>query len=225
MVEIQGITKSYGKKSILSGVSFSAERGQCIGILGANGSGKSTLLAILAGILGADAGNIRYNNEDALGNKKIFSKYTGYVPQDNPLIPELTVKDNLHLWYSQSGKSVKEVIKSGSLTQFGLDEHLRMPVKKLSGGMKKRLSLACALVNIPQILILDEPSVALDLVYKREIHEFIKDYVSDGGIVIITTHDETDLQLCDKIYLMKNGALVEVPANIGVDKLVQEIKL
>jgi len=225
VVEVQEIAKSYGKKSILSGVSFSAERGQCIGILGANGSGKSTLLAILAGMLGADAGKIRYNNEEALGNKKIFSKYTGYVPQDNPLIPELTVKDNLHLWYSQSGKSVKEGIKSGSLTQFGLDEHLRMPVKKLSGGMKKRLSLACALVNIPKVLILDEPSVALDLVYKREIHEFIKGYAAESGIVIITTHDETDLQLCDKIYLMKNGALVEIPADIGVDKLVQEIKL
>jgi ABC-type multidrug transport system, ATPase component len=224
VIEVKNVSKKYGKKTILEDVSFTAKQGDCIGILGLNGSGKSTLLAILAGMKKVGMGEIFYYGKEAVANEKIFASYTGYVPQDNPLIEELSVYDNLHLWYAQSGKDIKEMIKSGELKQFGLEQYLKMPVKKLSGGMKKRLSIACALVNIPKILILDEPSVALDLPYKRDLHEFIKSYVQQGGIVIVTTHDVGDLQLCNKIYLLKAGRLQATAKNNETSELIRQLE-
>jgi len=224
VIEVKGITKRYRKKTILDELSFVAKAGDCIGILGLNGSGKSTLLAILAGMKKADKGKVFYYGKNATADRNIFANYTGYVPQDNPLIEELSVYDNLHLWYAQSQKDIKEAVKSGELKRFGLEQYLKLPVKKLSGGMKKRLSIACALVNIPQILILDEPSVALDLPYKRDLHEFIKSHIQRGGIVIITTHDVGDLQLCNQIYLLKQGKLQAAKGMQKTNELIKELE-
>jgi len=195
---LEGITKKY-KKNVLNGVNLSVENGNCVGIIGGNGCGKTTLLAIMAGVLNADAGKISYCGENIYG-RKLFKKYVGYVPQENPLIEEVSARDNLKLWYGHS-------IDFSVVKTLGIDEFLDERVSELSGGMKRRISIAIALMEKPKILILDEPGAALDIYGKREVILYIKKFVDNGGTAIISTHDKDEIEICDELYLMKNGLL------------------
>lgn len=209
MIEIENLTSAYGKKKVLQGVSFDAERGECIGIVGPNGCGKSTLLSVMAGVLKPLSGTIFYYGKNALENRVVFQKMTGYVPQENPLMPELSVYDNLRLWYPEKAELTKE-LEEGFLRILGLPDFLKMPVSKLSGGMKKRVSIGIALSGMPPVLILDEPSAALDLVCKEDIKRYLQIYLERKGTVVITTHEESELSLCGRLYIMKDGKLAEV---------------
>lgn len=202
---IKGIKKSYGRKVILSDISLSAKSGSCIGILGSNGSGKSTLLSVLSGVLKPDAGSFTYENTDLLKNSRARSSAVGYVPQGTPLIEELTAKDNLRLWYTT--EEMNASLGGGVLKMLGVDEFLKVPVHKMSGGMKKRLSIGCAVAHFPKILLLDEPCAALDLACKENISEYLKKFKADGGIILLATHDVQELPLCDSLYILKNGVL------------------
>lgn len=210
-IEVKEIKKSYGKREILKGVSFYVKKGECVALVGANGCGKSTLLGVLAGTLKAASGEILYNGENPLQNRKIFQKYVGYVPQENPLMDKLSVYDNLRFWYCDTDRSIDEDMKNGILKEFGLDAYRNYPVAKLSGGLKKRLSIACALAANPQILIMDEPGAALDIVCKEDIKRYLLQYRQEGGTVLLTSHEEAELLLCDRMYLLKEGVLSELP--------------
>ena len=120
MLEVSGICKSYGKHRILNGVSFSAGPGQCVGIVGTNGCGKTTLLSILAGALRADSGSIRINGTEILGRSGAAADLTAYVPQENPLIGELSVKDNLLLWHRGSRKEMEKDLTEGCSSVLGI---------------------------------------------------------------------------------------------------------
>ena len=138
-IEISNISKKYGKKTVLNDITFSANPGECIGIVGANGCGKSTLLKILSGAISPNGGSIIYKDKNPLAQKKYFYESIGYIPQDNPLFDNLTVYDNLKLWYCDSPLNLEEEIKSGIIARFGIVKFLKSTVKNLSGGMKKRL--------------------------------------------------------------------------------------
>lgn len=209
MIEIENLMSAYGKKKVLQGVSFDAERGECIGIVGPNGCGKSTLLSVMAGVLKPLSGTILYYGKNALENRVVFQKMTGYVPQENPLMPELSVYDNLRLWYPDKAELAKE-LEEGFLRILGISDFLKMPVSKISGGMKKRVSIGIALSGMPPVLILDEPSAALDLVCKEDIKRYLQIYLERKGTVVITTHEESELSLCSRLYIMKDGKLAEV---------------
>ena len=217
-VEISGIVKKYGRNNILNKVNICAESGMCIGLAGINGSGKSTLFNILAGISSCDAGSFCYDGVDLLKNRKLISKIIGYVPQTPPLIEELSCLDNLKLWYSN--KDIKEQLDNGVLQKLGIDSFLKMKVGKISGGMKKRLAIACAVADNPQILIMDEPSAALDLIGKKAVEDYITYFKSIGGIVILSTHDVAELSVCDKVYVLCNGIAKEYLFDGDVDKLI-----
>lgn len=218
MIEIENIISAYGRKKVLHGITLSAERGECVGIVGPNGCGKSTLLSIMAGVLRPAAGSILYYGNDALKNRNVFNKMTGYVPQENPLLPELSVYDNLRLWYPDKEELQKE-LKQGFLQILGIPEFVKMPVSKLSGGMKKRVSIGMALSGMPPVLILDEPSAALDLVCKEDIKRYLQIYLERKGTVVITTHEESELALCDSLYVMKGGKLVSVDKTLRGEAL------
>lgn len=221
MIEVDNITSAYGKKKVLNGVTLCGERGECIGIVGPNGCGKSTLLSIMAGVLRPLSGDICYYGKDALKNRNVFTKMTGYVPQDNPLLPELSVYDNLRLWYTDKAELKKE-LENGFLQLLGIQDFVKMPVSKLSGGMKKRVSIGIALSGMPPILILDEPSAALDLVCKEDIKRYLRIYLEKKGTVVITTHEESELALCDSLYVMKDGRLKAVDKTLRGEKLTAE---
>ena len=208
--KVSGIAKSYGKKAVLKNMDFSICPGECIGIVGNNGCGKSTFLRILAGTLKADACALKEAAEGLI---------IGYVPQENPLFENLSVLDNLKFWYCDTESSINEDLNNGVLKTFKLDTVLKSKVKKLSGGMKKRLSIACALAKRPTLLILDEPGASLDLLCKEDIRNYIKEYVKAGNSVVMASHEETELSVCSRLYLMEDGLLKELPCPISVAEL------
>ncbi len=205
MIEVSHIKKKYGKKQILHDISFRVECGECVAVVGKNGCGKSTLLQIMAGILKADGGSIRYFGQDTGKNKKAFRKYCGYVPQENPLMEELSVKDNLKLWGAGKNAASEKVIR-----QFRLEEILSVPVEKLSGGMKRRLSIACALLEWPPILLLDEPTTALDIYYQENVRQWMGEYRKMNGIIVMTTHEEKEILTADRCLVMNDGKMLEL---------------
>ncbi|MCR5352987.1 MAG: ABC transporter ATP-binding protein [Clostridiales bacterium] len=201
--EVVNISKKYGKNQILRGVSFAINGGEMIGIIGANGSGKSTLLRILAGVIKADEGRFLSDGVDLLsrgaGNR------VAYVPQGTPLIEELNAYDNLRLWYEKD--ALKKSLESGMLKELGIGDFLKKPVKKLSGGMRKRLSVGCSIANDPEIMLLDEPTAALDLAAKERLKAFVGDFVKRGGAAVLVTHDAQELKECTRCYLLCDGVL------------------
>ncbi len=205
MIEIKQIQKKYKKKAVLTDINLDVQEGSCVGILGGNGSGKSTLLSILAGVQKADNGSFLWGGADLFKNEKIREEILGYVPQGNPLMEELTALDNLRLWYEKD--ELKKELDGGVLDMLGIPDFLKVPVRKMSGGMKKRLSIGCSVANHPKLLLLDEPSAALDLICKERIGNYLKDFKAQGGSIILATHDVQEIELCDVWYILKNGML------------------
>lgn len=205
MIEIKQIQKKYKKKAVLTDINLDVQEESCVGILGGNGSGKSTLLSILAGVQKADNGSFLWGGADLFKNEKIREEILGYVPQGNPLMEELTAWDNLRLWYEKD--ELKKELDGGVLDMLGIPDFLKVPVRKMSGGMKKRLSIGCSVANHPKLLLLDEPSAALDLICKERIGNYLKDFKAQGGSIILATHDVQEIELCDVWYILKNGML------------------
>lgn len=222
-LNVSHIKKHYGRHAVLNDITFQAGFGECIGILGENGCGKSTLLSILAGALKPSEGSLLFGTENPLKKPRLFSSMVGYVPQENPLIERLSVRDNLSLWYP-SKNDLQQALESGLPAEFGLTALAKRPVYKLSGGMKKRLSIACALADAPKILIMDEPTAALDLVCKEDIRMYLRRYLSEGGLVIMTTHEEPELTLCDRIYLMQDGILHQMKMPVSAGDLLDRMR-
>ena len=214
-IEIKGLQKRYGKQQVLRDISFTAESGCCIGILGCNGSGKSTLLQILAGVLKPDAGS--FTGDDK--NLWKCPDAVGYIPQGTPLLEELSAWDNLRLWYPKS--QLEAELQGGVLQLLGIGEFLKKPVHTLSGGMKKRLSIGCAVAGRPPILLLDEPTAALDLPCKQQIRRYLETYKRAGGILLLTTHDVSELALCDRLYILRDGRLLPYAYDGDPDKLAE----
>lgn len=218
---LEHIRKSYRRKSVLADVCLTAQGGQCIGILGANGSGKSTLLSILAGILPQDGGSFLVNGQDLFSQPRRRSQLVGYVPQGVALMEELTARDNLRLWYAR--EDLTRELSGGVLALLGIGEFLDTPVSKLSGGMKKRLSIGCAVAGRPPILLLDEPTAALDLACKQQIDRYLRSYRAAGGLLMLTTHDPAELALCDRLYILKDGVLQAYTFTGDVEDLVRRL--
>lgn len=219
------IAGSYGRRKVFCGVDISVQAGQCAGIVGTNGCGKSTLLNILAGLKKADSGDIYFDGKKASGaaGRQLFINYTGYVPQENNLIPELTVMDNLRLWYRDAGE-LRQGLERGFLHELGIDGMCRMKAGKLSGGMRKRVSIGCALAGNPPVLILDEPDAALDLPGKADIRRYLGMYREMGGTVLLATHDESDLDMCDRVFALDGGTGREIDRTLRGDALVKTMR-
>lgn len=220
-VEIKHVQKKYRSKCVLKDISLKASGGTCIGILGCNGSGKSTLLSILAGVLRRDGGSFLCDGKDLLQDSALRSKMVGYVPQGTPLIEELSAKDNLLLWYSP--QQLKQELENGVLKMLGIDTFLKTPVNKMSGGMKKRLSIGCSVANRPPILLLDEPTAALDLICKESIAEYLRRYKRSGGLLLLTTHDVLELELCDAWYIIRDGVLEPYQYDGNLRNLIESL--
>lgn len=211
MLKVENIKKAYGKKVILESINLQVDEGQCVGIIGPNGSGKSTLLSIIVGVLKPNEGQVFLKGD------------IGYVPQDNALMEELTVKDNIEFWAEAHGKKVKEVLEEDTYVKaLGIHGMLGEKVKRLSGGMKKRVNIAIALINDPQYIILDEPCSALDIVYKNEVIDYLLELKKAGKTILYTSHSGDEIErLCDKICILKNGTIVREDTVEGVKSLFE----
>ncbi|MBQ7670420.1 MAG: ABC transporter ATP-binding protein [Clostridia bacterium] len=215
-ISVCDIRKKYGRREVLRGVSFEAESGSIIGIVGVNGSGKSTLLGILSGVL-TGKGDFLADGESLMKDRALRERVVGYVPQGTPLIEELSAKDNLLLWYSK--KDMESELDSGVLRLLGINEFLKTRVSRMSGGMKKRLSIGCSVAKRPSVILLDEPTSALDVLCRKSISDYLRKFREAGGITIIATHDVKELDLCDKIYVLKDGVLTAHDPGEGESRL------
>lgn len=218
MLKLENIYKSYGKQKILNGSTLEIYKGDCIGIIGGNGCGKTTFIQILCGIISADSGSVLNGGKPV--SKSDFKYLMGYLPQNDLLIDELSVKDNLKLWFSSMDIKFKN---NPIIKKLGVDKFLNKPVNKLSGGMKRRVSLCIAMANEAPILVMDEPTTALDLVAKGEIWQLLEDYKKSGGTVVVTTHDYDEINRCSRIVLMENGVLNEMEKNISYDEILSKL--
>lgn len=228
ILDLENISFSYGRKRVLCGVNLKVAEHEIIGILGDNGCGKSTLLGIMAGASKPKGGRLSINGievySDSLhgsgfsgffGRQRLRRNHTrefknniGYVPQGNLLIPELSVRDNLRIYYG-TDRLICAAIGDDLLKSFGIGDFINVKAGKLSGGMAKKASIACALAGSPRLLILDEPCAALDMSSKASIREYLRRYGEAGGSVVMTTHDEPDIGLCSRVYILKDCALNE----------------
>lgn len=199
IVTIENVSLKY-KKTVLTDVTISAGRGEVIGLLGLNGSGKSTLLSAIAGLRRTSKGTIK------VGGK------AGFVTQENALIDELTAMDNLKMWTPLSKAEILKELTDTELSILKVNEFIDLKVKRMSGGMKKRLAIASVLLSKPDILLMDEPLAALDIPAKNDIINFIDSFRAKGGTVFIASHSEEMFKHCSKIYLLKNGVSTLLPA-------------
>ena len=171
MTEISKLNFSYGKKHIIRDLSFRVERGECLVLAGPNGAGKSTLLSLVAGVLRPDSGCVR--REGSLG----------FVPQSAALFEDMSVRDNLKFFARAAGCSVPAALP------FGLENRLGMKVSAMSGGMKRQLSIACAMLGDPDLLLMDEPCAALDIEYREELIRLVTEWKARGKSVIYAGHE------------------------------------
>ena len=199
VVTIENVSLKY-KKTALTNVTINAEKGDVIGLLGLNGSGKSTLLSAIAGLRKTSAGTIKVNGK------------AGFVTQENALIDELTAIDNLKMWTPLSRQEIVKELTETELSILKVNDFIDLKVKRMSGGMKKRLAIASVLLSKPDILLLDEPLAALDIPAKNDIIKFIDSFRAKGGTVFIASHSEEMFKHCSKIYLLKNGASSLLPS-------------
>ena len=205
VLTLEHITLSYEKgKPVLDDVSLSVFRGQILGVRGENGAGKSTLMRVMAGIQRPNAGQ-RYVAPDAFGR-------IAYVPQEIALYPSLTGKQNLDFWaevYGLRGRKKAARVRA-LLGMMELEDKANHRMETYSGGMKRRLNLACALVAAPKLLLLDEPTVGADVRSVRAMQKAILDAKRNGTGVVLISHQAGELeQLCDRILTLKEGSFVQ----------------
>ncbi len=205
MLSVKSISKSYGKKKILDNMTFSVQHGEILGLVGENGAGKSTLLKILATLLKPDAGQIELDQLSYQKQRAKVRKKIGFVPQDIVVWENLTVEENM-LFFAKLSWKKKSV---DELRQLCLDMNLekwKEPVKTLSGGMKRKLNLAISLIHDPTLLLLDEPTVGIDLKSRKEIGAYLKKLAADqGAMIIYISHDMDEItSLCDRILCIGN---------------------
>lgn len=208
MLQIDNICKAFGKAKIVDNVSFSLEKGEVLGLLGPNGAGKTTLMNILALVSKPDRGRYLLDTTDALVNTRALRPSIGFVPQDIALFEDLTVRDNLLCWSRLPAQKAKEKAEDIACA-LRLDEIFRKKIKNLSGGMKRRVNLAVALLNNPTLLVMDEPLVGVDIEHTACIINYLRSLSQQGVTQIISGHSVSQLlPLTDKLMVMRNGQVL-----------------
>jgi len=211
VLDILHLKKKFGKKTALEDISFSVKAGTCFGLLGPNGAGKSTTMKILTGIVEADNGSVNVLGMNTKENQLTIKQKIGYVPQSITLYEDLTAFDNLVFFgqmFGVKGKSLNERINQ-VLKQTGLLDRSKDKVKEYSGGMKRRINIAAALLHNPKILILDEPTVGIDPQSRNHIFDMIRTLKEEGVTIIYSTHYMEEVEvLCDDIAIIDNGRII-----------------
>jgi lipooligosaccharide transport system ATP-binding protein len=210
-LNVQGLHKAYGGRAVVAGVSFVLERGECYGLLGPNGAGKTTTLRCCLGLTAPDAGDIHLVGEPVPARAREARARVGVVPQFDNLDPDFSVAENLRVFGRYFGLTEAETRRRiPDLLEFaGLSGKEDARLATLSGGMKRRLTLARALVNDPDLLLLDEPTTGLDPQARHLIWERLKRLLSQGKTILLTTHfmDEAE-RLCNRLAILDSGRIV-----------------
>jgi len=223
MLEVDALKKSYGALVAVNGVSLHAAAGETIGLLGPNGAGKTTTVSMIAGLVRPDSGSVRIEGRTLAGDTDPKKRRIGLVPQDLALFDELTAQANLELFaalYDLDGAAAKRAIGE-ALELVGLADRTNDRVKNYSGGMKRRLNLAAALLHDPQILLLDEPTVGVDPQSRNAIFDNLEVLKQRGKTLVYTTHYMEEAErLCDRVIIIDHGKVVADDTLQGLYRLL-----
>jgi ABC-2 type transport system ATP-binding protein len=210
LVEASHLRKTYGSRVAIDDVSFSVNRGEIVGLLGPNGAGKTTTLSILATVLTPDRGEVRIAGFDSRLRAAALRRRLGFVPQSIALYPSLSALQNLELFARVHGlaRAARDACMV-ALEAVGLSDRAHDPVSVLSGGMKRRLNLACGIVHGPEVLLLDEPTVGVDPQSRESILRIVSSLAQAGAAVIYSTHYMEEVErVCDRVLLIDRGQVI-----------------
>jgi ABC-type multidrug transport system ATPase subunit len=215
-VEINNISKSYGTHKALHETSFSVKKGELFGVIGPDGAGKTTLFRILTTLLLADSGSAKIAGLDILKDYKKIRQIVGYMPGKFSLYQDLTIEENLAFFATIFGTTIKENYELIKDIYIQIEPFKDRQAGKLSGGMKQKLALSCALIHKPEILILDEPTTGVDAVSRTEFWDLLRRFKDMGITIIVSTPYMDEASLCDRVALMQEGKIMQIdtPANI-----------
>ncbi len=225
---VRGLRKSYGALEVLAGVDLDVAAGECFGLLGPNGAGKTTTLKLCLGLLEPGAGEIRLLDYDVPAQARIARQRVGVVPQFDNLDPDFTVAENLVVYGRYFGLKDRDIqARIPQLLEFaGLSGRADARIQTLSGGMKRRLTLARALVNDPQLLFMDEPTTGLDPQARHLIWERLRRLRQEGKTLILTTHFMEEAErLCSRIAIMDHGRIIAqgTPRSLIADHIEPQV--
>ena len=221
MLQIEHLSKTFDTIKAVDDISFEVTEGEIFGFLGPNGAGKTTTISIIAGLLKPDSGKIHINSLDLDGDLKKIKRLMGVVPQEMAFYEELTAKENLLFWGKLYGVRKKELDERVQyyLEKTGLLGRENDALKKYSGGMKRRINLIIGLIHEPKLLLLDEPTIGIDVQTKLNIYEIIKEASSNGTTILYTTHNLQEAEeLCHRIAILDLGKILALGT---LDELIQ----
>jgi ABC-2 type transport system ATP-binding protein len=227
ILKIDDLEKSYKDKKVIHGISFAVEPGEILCLLGPNGAGKSTTINILNGALGHDAGSIAYKGRALGKSERAFKKNLGIVPQDLALYEDLSAARNVRFFCSLYGIRGKELDeKTAAALRFaGLVDRANDKVKTFSGGMKRRLNIACAIAHDPELVIMDEPTVGIDPQSRNHILDSIRDLRAKGKTIIYTTHYMEEVEeISTRILIMDHGKIIAGGTKEEIKSLIAGVR-
>lgn len=208
IIKIEDLIKKFKEKIVLDHFNLSLEKGDVLGLIGPNGCGKTTSIMCMLSLLKYDSGTIEVFGKKDISNEYEIKKKIGIIPQELAVFNNLTVKENIDYFCGLyiSNKNERKRLVNEAIEFTGLQSHEKMLEKKLSGGLKRRLNIACGISHKPELVILDEPTVAVDAQSRKFILDGIKNLAENGSSILYTTHylDEAEY-LCNKISIMDNG--------------------
>jgi len=216
VLSVAHVSKRFGRVEAVCDVSFQIQKGELFGLIGPDGAGKTTLLRMIATVLLPDTGTIRLLEYDAVKDYREIRCRLGYMPGRFSLYPDLTVEENLTFYATVFGTTIEENYSLISSIYKHLEPFKDRLARNLSGGMKQKLALCCALIHRPDFLILDEPTTGVDPVSRKEFWETLSQLVQHGITVLVSTPYMDEANLCHRVALMQNGKMmiIDQPSNI-----------
>ncbi len=212
-VEINNIKKTYGKKkdvTALNDISFDVQKGELFGLIGPDGAGKTSLFRILTTLLLADKGTATVDGFDVVKGYKAIRKRVGYMPGRFSLYQDLSVEENLSFFATIFNTSIDENYDLIKDIYVQIEPFKKRKAGKLSGGMKQKLALSCALIHRPSVLFLDEPTTGVDAVSRKEFWEMLKGLKKQGITILVSTPYMDEAGLCDRVALIQNGKILSI---------------
>lgn len=211
MIEVQDLRKEYDDVVAVDDVTFTAQAGAIFGLLGPNGAGKTTTIGCVSGLLRPTAGQVRVQGHDVIRESQAAKAELGVVPQELALYEELSARENLSYWgaaYGLRGDELKRRVNE-VLDRVGLVDRAAEPVKRFSGGMKRRLNFGCGIVNEPRVLLLDEPTAGVDPQSRVRLLDLVRELAGSGLCILYTTHYMEEAEaLCDRLAIIDHGEII-----------------
>lgn len=216
MITVKNLHKTYGKVTALNDLSFTVNDGEIFGVIGPDGSGKTTLFRILASLLLPDSGSAEMNGLNVIKDYKKIRNIIGYMPGRFSLYQDLSVEENLKFFATVFSTTIEENYHLIKDIYQQIEPFKKRRAGALSGGMKQKLALSCALIHKPEVLILDEPTTGVDPVSRKEFWDMLKRLKSEGITILVSTAYMDEAGLCDRIALMREGNFIatDTPQNI-----------